>query len=85
MTIYVTPVCHHGPDDPDSPGFSGSGSPMVGKHVVVSADGVWLDGEQVIARDRRMKKARHHGHPWLTERYALFQQAWTGFRVQVEP
>lgn len=59
MKITVTPVCTH----PD--GYSNSGATMRGRGIVVNRDGVWLDGQPAIARDRRPVKDREAGHPWL--------------------
>lgn len=73
MRIEVTPECLH----PD--GFRDHGVPLVGQHVIVSSEGVCLDGEWVIKRDRRAKKNREPGHPWIAE------VPWTGFSVRVEP
>ncbi len=62
-----------------------SGEPITGRHVVVSADGVWLDGEPVIQRDRRIKKNRMPGHPWIEhmkpEEYWPIQT----FHVTIDP
>lgn len=85
MKITVTPVCRH----PD--GYIDHGPAITGRGVVINRDGVWLDGQAVIQRDRRAIKAREKGHPWLvTESHSspgtrVLRGAWTGFRVEVEP
>lgn len=56
----------------------GSGDPYEGQHLIVSPWGVWVDGEQVIYRDRRMKVNREPGHPWIAD-----GAAYTGFYVDV--
>ena len=74
MKVTVTPICSH----PD--GYSNSGDRLVGQHAIISRDGVWLDGEKVVSRDRRAKVNREAGHPWIAG-----VTTWTGFRVDVEP
>jgi hypothetical protein len=75
VKITVTPVCSH------EDGYTDSGQPYKGQHAVISNEGVCLDGEWVIQRDRRMKKNREPGHPWIIGR----TEPRTSFRVTVEP
>ncbi len=88
MRITVTPIDIHPAEGHPEP-HSGRGEPIIGKHsVIVHARGVWLDGVQVIAKDRRAKKNRQVGHPWLTSRRRpndnRFEINWTSFTVEVE-
>lgn len=75
MKVIVTPECNH-----DSTWYD-HGEPFVGRHVLVSSEGVCLDGVWVIRRDRRMKTNRMQGHPWLTDD----EGPWTTFTVDVQP
>lgn len=88
MKITITPTCEHRTPE-GSLGYTGSGEPMVGRHVVISAEHVILDGDCVIVRDRRLKRNREPGHPWLTTTTPRLGHrdfaVWTGFRVTVEP
>jgi hypothetical protein len=83
MKITVSPQCKH------EDGYTSSGMPFTGHHAIVSSLGVWIDGEQVIWRDRRAIKNRTPGHPWLTgngnpdSKYRNI--VWTTFHVDVEP
>ena len=72
MKVSVTPVCFHD-------GFTDRGDTVAGRHLIVSPDGVWVDGSQVIHRDRRAIRNREPGHPWLAEGHP-----WTSFRITVE-
>jgi len=84
MKIMVTPMCRH-----EDSGWTSKGAPFVGQHVVISHNGVWLDRELVIKRDRRAIKNREPGHPWLTSNGnpdpAYSNVPWTTFSVEVEP
>lgn len=55
---------------------------MVGKgsHLVVGSAFVIVDGEIVLTRDRRAKRNRTPGHPWISA-----NREWTTFTVTVEP
>ena len=79
MKITVTPICQHPRVLGEEP-FYGSGASYVGQHVVISTWGVWIDGESVIQRDRRIKVNREPGHNWIAE-----GAPWTGFQVDVDP
>lgn len=99
MKVTVTPLCDHRearrrdptyrPVDENERNHYGNGEPIVGRHLVVSRDGVWVDGQPVVLRDRRAKVNRTPGHPWVTSnghpdsRYSRI--GWTGFSVEVEP
>jgi len=95
MKVSVTPVCTHRASIDDKDQWSGpiewtsQGEPFEGRSMTVTLDGVWVDGQQVIRRDRRSKKDRQPGHHWLTSNgHAdpnLRNIGWTGFRVEVEP
>lgn len=74
MKIEVTPVCVH------QDGWMDHGESFKGSHVIVGAYGVYLDGVEVIHRDRRVKRNRVPGHPWLAR-----SVPYTSFRVSVEP
>lgn len=64
---------------------SGGATPSFkGGHAIVSIYGVWIDGKQVIERDRRMKSNRVAGHPWIAGDRAA-DTAWQSFKVIVEP
>ena len=58
--------------------------PFVGSHLIVSADGVWLDGDRLVERDRRMKVNRVPGHPWIMAD-RLNDVTWQSFRIEVDP
>lgn len=87
MKITVTLLCRH--DD----GYSNH-EDLMGSHAVISARGVLLDGKPVVWRDRRARKNREAGHPWVSsprdqymadEPYHQRQfEAWTGFSINVE-
>lgn len=64
---------------------AGSSTPSFrGQHLIASSWGVWLDGDQVIERDRRMKSNRIPGHPWmLSDRKNSL--AWVTFKVDLNP
>lgn len=85
MKITVTPECKHA--SVGTGRYVSSGQPFVGRHVVISADGVSLDGDMVVKRERRPRSQREAGHLWTTDNgrpeYNLIP--WTGFRVTVEP
>lgn len=74
VAVRVTPFCLH------ADGWSDHGARYGGYRLIVGSDGAFIDGKQVIRRDRRMKKNREAGHPWLTND----GKAWTGFHVEVE-
>lgn len=83
MRVTVTPICRH------ADGWTSQGLPFVGSHVIVSRNGVILDGEHVIRRDRRAIVNREKGHPWVSEgvhpdpRYRTV--VWTSFDIEVKP
>lgn len=84
MKITVTPECRH------EDGWTDHGEPFTGQHVVVSLDGVCLDGEWIIRRDKRAIRNREPGHPWFTTDYNNSRTddartGWTTFRVEVIP
>lgn len=83
MKVTVTPTCRH------EDGWTSSGEPMTGSHVIVSREGVWLNRVKVIRRDRRMHANRTPGHPWLSSNDhpdpAYRNIGWTSFSVEVEP
>lgn len=99
MRVTVTPLCDHRearlrdpayrPVDETERNHFSHGAPLVGRHAVVSRDGVWLDGKPVLRRDRRAKVDRIPGHPWVISnghpdpRYQRI--GWTSFRIEVEP
>jgi hypothetical protein len=74
MKITVTPICQH------LDGFHDAGEPYVGQRAIITREGVWLDEEPVVVRDRRIKRNREPGHPWFADGAPR-----TGFRVEVEP
>jgi hypothetical protein len=77
VIVRVTPVCNH--SHLGDPSFTTSAEAYEGTHLVVNHQGVWVDGEWVIQRDRRMKSNRERGHDWLAE-----GAPYTGFYVSVE-
>jgi hypothetical protein len=72
VTVRAVPMDSH----PD--GYHHSGE-AYGTHLVVNHQGVWVDGEHVIQRDRRAKVNRTPGHPWLAE-----DAPYTGFYINCE-
>lgn len=82
MRIFITPIDQHPVEGHDGD-FSDHREPFVGSHLVVSADGVWLDRKQVLIKDRRRKVNRVPGHPWMT--VEADPTYWTGFTITVEP
>ncbi len=74
MKIIVTRRCQH----PD--GYTNHES-VEGSRAVIDADGVLLDGEWAIQRDRGGRRTREPGHPWVS----YGNVAWTTFTVTVEP
>ncbi len=81
MRVTATPICHH------EDGWTSSGEPFAGSHLIVGSDGVWIDMVHVIKRDRRAKRNREPGHPWRTNNGSAEYNAigWTSFHVTVEP
>jgi len=77
VKVYVRPVCDHSWIGDNT--FTNSGKAYEGTHLIVNHQGVWVDGQQVIYRDRRAKVNREKGHPWLAE-----GAPYTGFLVSVE-
>jgi hypothetical protein len=73
IKVRVVPECLH------EDGWADHGQAFEGKYLVVSHNGVYVDDEWVVERDRRMKSNREPGHSWLAH-----GKAWTGFRVTVE-
>ena len=73
VKVSVTPFCLH------ADGWSDHGEAYEGTHLVVNHQGVWVDGEQVIYRDRRARVNREKGHPWLAD-----GAPYSGFSVSVE-
>lgn len=88
MKIIVTMECRH--DD----GYSNHET-VEGKLAVIHRDGVILDRLPVVWRDRRAKKNREAGHPWISSKrgpewedhpqHVHEIEAWTTFSVRVEP
>lgn len=74
MRVTVTPICKH----PD--GWTDSGTPETGERLAVSEDLVLLDHVPAMRRGLR-SEGLPPGHPWLDRN----GQAWTSFRVEVEP
>lgn len=74
MKVHVIPVCIH----PD--GFRDRGEVITGSHATIGSFGVYLDGHMVLERDRRIKRNREPGHPWISQ-----GAGWTTFEVLVEP
>ncbi len=72
VRVSATPICEH------LDGWYGSGEPYQGTHLVVHSDGVWVDHEKVISRDRRMKINREPFHNWIAD-----GAPYTGFIVSV--
>jgi hypothetical protein len=73
MKVVVTLECRH------ADGFSDHRDRSGGR-VFVGNDTVILDGLEVVKRDRRPRREREPGHPWLDVDGAT----WTGFTVRVE-
>jgi len=85
MKVVVTPR-----DDHPVEGHPGEhhdrGLPFTGHTVFVGSDGVLVDGDWVIKRDRRPKGDQLTGHHWLTHGIAMgWAVNWTGFTVEVQP
>lgn len=74
LKVSVRAFCLH------ADGYSNHGERIEGTHLVLQGQGVWVDGEKVIHRDRRMIASREAGHPWLTSDGT----PWTGFDISVE-
>jgi hypothetical protein len=83
MKVYVTAIDQH-PVEGHPGDFRDSALVGVGQHVVVSSHGVIVDGVWVLRKDRRAKKNRQAGHPWLTEVGGNYKH-WTTFAVNVDP
>lgn len=73
IRVSVTPICAH------EDGFTDSGATVEGSSLVVNENGVWVDGDTVLIRDRRMIKNRTPGHPWMN---VQLTQSWTGITVE---
>lgn len=90
MKVSVTPHCNHRdvPGAPD-PSYIGSGLTVTGQHAVISRNGVYIDGQPIILRDRRAKRNRSVGHPWVSSTGYPDKRidgiGWTGFSISVEP
>lgn len=75
----VTAECHH-PVDGHPEKYDDWHELATGTSITANSDYVIVDGEIVLRRDRRMKKNRIPGHPWLDEDGLYY----TTFDIRVE-
>lgn len=89
MKVSVTPYCRHRDPQTGDLTYHSSGEPITGRRLLVTPDGVWVDGRPAVLRDRRAKAVREPGHPWNTSNEhpdpAYRRIPWTSFTIDVEP